>query len=270
MAKLRDKLWLWGHPEGKYNNDFGNTEISRMSPLEGALYLDCSGIFMVPVDTVVNRRQYLKSFKPMQRVGWDLLRTFDGKAEEGAGAHPELAQQLIDEAKEFENITCAVFDDFAIGKRYSFFPLENMFKVRDMLHNNDVRRLDMWMVLYSHEFGENEEDDKQFLPYVEPFDGIIMWTWEEKDIVKFEEKFKKFKEITEGKRRMLGLYLYNFGEHKKATGPAVQWQFDRYYELLKAGEIEGIVLHTNTMADLDHESYEVATKWLAIHADDEI
>jgi hypothetical protein len=118
--------------------------------------------------------------------------------------------------------------------------------------------------------GENEEDDKQFLPYVEPFDGIIMWTWEEKDIVKFEEKFKKFKEITEGKRRMLGLYLYNFGEHKKATGPAVQWQFDRYYELLKAGEIEGIVLHTNTMADLDHESYEVATKWLAIHADDEI
>ena len=270
MATLKDKLWLWGHPEGKYNNDFGNTEISRMTPLEGALYLDCSGIFMVPVDSVVNRRQYLKSFKPIKRVGWDILRTNDGKAEEGAGAHPELVNELIENAKEFKNITCAVFDDFAIGKRYSLFPIENMFKVRDMLHNNDVRRLDMWMVLYSHEFGENEEDDKEFLPYVEPFDGIIMWTWEEKDLVKFEEKYKKFKEITNGKRRMLGLYLYNFGEHKKSTGKAVAWQLDRYYELLKAGEIEGIVLHTNTMADLDHESYKVCNDWLEIHKNDVI
>ena len=270
MAKLKDKLWLWGHPEGKYNNDFGNREISRMSPLEGALYLDCTGIFMVPVDTVVNRRQYLKSFKPMDRVGWDVLRTFDGDAENGAGANPELVYQLIEDAKEFKNITCAVFDDFAIGKRYTLFPIENMYKVRDILHNNEVRPLDMWMVLYSHEFGENEEDDKQFLPYAEAFDGIIMWTWEEKEIVKFEEKFKLFKEITKNKKRMLGLYLYNFGEHKKATGEAVIWQLNRYYELLKAGEVEGIVLHTNTMADLEHESYDVCLKWLAIHANDEI
>ena len=67
---------------------------------------------------------------------------------------------------------------------------------------------------------------------------------------------------------MLGLYLYNFGEHKKSTGKAVAWQLDRYLELLKAGEIEGIVLHTNTMADLDHESYKVCTDWLKIHKDD--
>ena len=37
MALLKDKLWLWGHPEGHYNNDYGNPDISRMTPLEGAL-----------------------------------------------------------------------------------------------------------------------------------------------------------------------------------------------------------------------------------------
>ena len=32
--KLRDKFWLWGHPEGCYNNMYGNTGISRMTPME--------------------------------------------------------------------------------------------------------------------------------------------------------------------------------------------------------------------------------------------
>ena len=36
---LRDKFWLWGHPEGRYNNEFVNTQISRMTPVEGCLYL---------------------------------------------------------------------------------------------------------------------------------------------------------------------------------------------------------------------------------------
>ena len=138
MATLKDKLWLWAHPEGRYNNEYGNNEVSRMTPLEGAMYLDCTGLFMVPVGVQLNRRQYNHSFKPMQRVGWDLLRTYEGDPEGGAGKNPELAWQLVEEAKDFKNITCGVFDDFVIGKRYRVFPLENIWKVRDILHNNAV------------------------------------------------------------------------------------------------------------------------------------
>lgn len=268
MALLKDKLWLWAHPEGRYNNEFGNTEVSRMTPLEGAMYLDCSGLFMVPVGVQLNRRQYNHSFKPMQRVGWDLLRTYEGNPEEGAAKHPELAKILVEEAKDFKNITCGVFDDFVIGKRYKLFPLENMWKVRDILKNNDVRPLDMWMVLYTNDFGINPTDDEEFWPYIEPFDGVILWTWEESYLDKFEERYKLYKEKTEGKKRMLGLYLYNFGEHKKATAKAVEWQLERYYELLLSGEIQGICFHTNTMADLDHDAYKVCCEWLEKHKND--
>ena len=268
MATLKDKLWLWGHPEGRYNNEFGNTEKSRMTPLEGAFFLDCSGIFMVPAGAVVNRRQYLHSFKPIERCGWDLLRSNEGDAEKGCGTNPDFAWELVNEAKEFKNITCGVFDDFVGDGRFKCFPIENIYKTADILHNNDYKRLDMWMVLYTHEFGENEEKDNEFWPYAEPFDGVILWTWGESKLHKFEEKYKIYKQKTEGKRRMLGLYLYNFGDHKKSTGKEVAWQLDRYYELLLNKEIEGIVLHTNTMADLDHESYKVATEWLAKHKDD--
>ena len=97
--KLRDKFWLWGHPEGRYNNEYGNTQISRMTPMEACLYLGVRNTFMVPVQRDVNRRQYNKSFKTLRQVGWE---AFDmGGVEE-----------LIREAADFPNIGCVVYDDF--------------------------------------------------------------------------------------------------------------------------------------------------------------
>ncbi len=265
MALLKDKLWLWGHPEGRYNNEFGNTEISRMTPFEGATYLDCSGVFMVPAGAKVNRRQYHLSFTTLDRVGWDLLRSDDGDPEAGAGKTLEVVEELINEAKEFPNVTCGVFDDFFANGRFKCFDIKQIEKTRDLLHANN---LDMWMVLYTHEFGVNEKMEEEFKPYADLFDGVIMWTWCEKDVVEFEEKYELFKKVTQGKRKMLGLYLYNFGEHKKATAEKVLWQLERYSKLLKKGEIEGICLHTNTMADLNHQAYKACKEWLNIHKND--
>ena len=65
--KLRERFWLWGHPEKCYNNMYGNKGISRMTPMEACLYLGVRNTFMVPDGehdgTKVNRRQYNKSFK---------------------------------------------------------------------------------------------------------------------------------------------------------------------------------------------------------------
>ena len=143
-------------------------------------------------------------------------------------------------------------------------------KIRERLHNNEVRSLEMWMVLYTHEFGVDPEKDEDFKRYIEPFDGIIMWTWEEKDVPLIPEKFEIFKQLTEKQRRMFGCYLYNFGEKCQATGTAVTWQLDWYREKLLAGEAEGVVLHTNTMADLDYEAYDAAIAWMQKHGDEEI
>ena len=71
-------------------------------------------------------------------------------------------------------------------------------------------------------------------------------------------------------RRMAGCYLYNFGELKQATGEKVKWQLDWWREKLLNGEIEGVVLHTNTMADLDYEAYDAACEWMEEHGDEEI
>lgn len=261
MKILRDRFWIWGHPEGRYNNEYGNTGISRMTPMEGAVYLGARNMFMIPVGVDVNRRQYNKSFSTLNKVGWEIY---------GAGKDPSIIEPLIEEAKEFPNINCGVFDDFVRGGTYKNIPLENMYAVNRRLHDNGVRHLDMWMVLYTHEFGVDPASDADFQPYIGPFDGIIMWTWKESDVPLIDAKFEIFKTMTEGKRRMIGCYLYNFGEKKQATGKAVKWQLDRYRELILAGEIEGVVLHTNTMADLDYEAYDVALDWMHAHGDEPV
>ena len=133
-----------------------------------------------------------------------------------------------------------------------------------------VRPIDMWMVLYTREFGIDEGEDEAFRKYLEPFNGIIMWTWHESWVPRIPEKFEIFKRLTPNQRRMFGCYLYNFGEKKKATSEAVRWQLDFYREKLYSGEAEGVVLHTNTMADLDHPAYDTAIEWLERHGDEEI
>ncbi|MBE6591893.1 MAG: hypothetical protein E7646_07610 [Ruminococcaceae bacterium] len=265
---LRDKFWLWGHPEGRYNKnagEYGCPDVSRMTPMEACLYLGIRNTFMVPVGVKVNRRQYNKSFKTLNKVGWECF---------VACQKPERIDEIIEEAKEFPNISCVVLDDFKVLNhgipRYKEFPLSTLEDINRKLHNNSVRRLDSWMVLYTYQFGVNEEEDKEFQPYMDEFDGVIMWTWKESDVPLIPEKFRIFKKQTPNTRRMVGCYLYNFGEAKQATGDAVKWQLDYYRDLLLKGEIEGVVLHTNTMADLDYEAYDVACKWMDEHGDETI
>lgn len=259
MAHLRDRFWIWGHPEGRYNHEFGNEQESRMTPLEGALYMGARNLFMVPVGVNVNVRQYNKSFTPLKSVGWAI---------DNAAADPAALNQLIEQAKDFPNITCGVFDDFVGYLAKHPIPPERFLAVRERMHTEAVRPLSMWMVLYTHEFGLDRAQDAAFQPYIDAFDGVIMWTWEERRLDQFEEKYARFKELTKNRRRMLGLYLYNFGECKPATAEAARWQLERYTQLLRAGEIEGIVLHTNTMADLDHPAYDVETAWMREHGDE--
>lgn len=264
---LRDRCWLWGHPEGCFNGKYGLKENSRMTPMECCNYLGIGNTFMIPMWIKADRRKYNKSFKRLHSIGWDCF---------NAALSPEKIELLVSDAREFPNVKAGVFDDFKncdekdMPPRYKRFPIQNLYSVIDRMHHNDVRYLDAWMVLYTRLFGVDERDDKEFQPYMDAFDGVIMWTWEEENIPLIPEKFEIFKKLTPKNRRMFGCYLYDFHMSKPSTPELVKWQLDFYYEQIKKGEAEGIVFHTNTMADLDLEAYEIACEWLDEHGDEEM
>lgn len=220
---------------------------------------------MTPMEIPVNRRQYNKSFVTLRNVAWDIGRDLLNRI-----GDPAVVEEYLANIKDFPNITASVFDDFKAKDKYKNVPVQALEKIMDRLHNNNVRHIDSWMVLYTHEFGVDEKSDTEFLPYMDTFDGIIMWTWEEKDVVLIPEKYEIFKKQTPNNKRMFGCYLWNFGEKKPATREAVLWQLDFYREKILAGEAEGVVLHTNTMADLDLDAYDAALEWMAEHGDEEV
>jgi len=259
--KIKDRFWLWGHPEGRYNNEYGNNKISRMTPAEGCAYLGVNNVFMVPVGVDVDRRSYNKSFRRLNKVGWEI---------DAAGLDPTVVEKVIAEAKEFPNIDTCVLDDFQTLRKDGKANVDSLWAARERLHNNEVRPLDMWMVLYTHEFGVDAEKDAQFREFVAPFDGIIMWNWWEKNVSQIPEKWEIFKDLTKDRRRMFGCYLWDFGGQKEATREAVLWQLDWYREKIIAGEAEGVVLHTNTMADLDYDAYDAVLEWMAQHEEEDI
>ena len=259
--KIKDRFWLWGHPEGRYNNEYGNTQVSRMTPMEGCLYLGVNGVFMIPVGVDVNHRQYNKSFSRLKNVGWEVPE---------AALDPTAIEKFLEEAKEFPNITACVLDDFQNMRRDGKTDLSSIWKTHERLHNNDVREIDMWMVLYTHEFGVDAAKDAEFQQFIDPFDGIIMWTWGEGRVPLIPEKWEQFKKMTEGKKRMIGCYLWDFGSLGPATRENVLWQLNWAREKIIAGEAEGVVLHTNTMADLDLDAYNAALEWMAEHENEDI
>lgn len=240
-----------------------------MTPMEACLYLGVRNTFMVPDGehdgTRVNRRQYNKSFKTLLKTGWE----FGGESITAKG-DTKIIDDYLEDCKEFPNIACAVFDDFKKDGRYKNIPLEKFHIIMDKLHNNDIKSLQTWMVLYTHEFGIDKQVDEDFQPYINAFDGVIMWTWCEKDVPLIPEKFEIFKKMTPNHHRMFGCYLWNFGEEKEATAASVKWQLDWYRERILQGEAEGVVLHTNTMADLDYEAYDAAISWMEEHGDEEV
>ena len=79
-----------------------------------------------------------------------------------------------------------------------------------------------------------------------------------------------FDETLLRERRNAELLCYDFNMSKPSTPELVKWQLDFYYEQMKNGTAEGIVFHTNAMADMDFEAYDVACTWLDEHGDEEL
>lgn len=269
--KLKERGWLWGHPEGRYNltwrekhveNGEVNVVKSRMTPTEFCVYMGINRVFMIPLDVDVDRHQYNMSFRRMHDVAWEC---FD------ATADIEKLERYINEAKDFKNITGVVLDDFfERDGAFENISADQLWKIRERLKNNEVRPLDYWMVVYTNNIGTDQVPEDVAIRYMEPLDGVTLWCWKESDVHEIAEKWDQFVRMTPGKRRLLGVYLWNFGEGKQATAKSVRQQLDFCREKMLSGELEGFILHTNTMGDMELPAYVECEKWMDEHGDEEL
>ena len=83
-----------------------------------------------------------------------------------------------------------------------------------------------------------------------------------KNLKKIPENFSKLRKIAGNKEVYAGLYLWNYGECKRLTEKEMETQLSFYGDMLKTGEIQGIVICSNCTADVLPKETEMTKKWL--------
>lgn len=269
MSTLRQHLWLWGQEPGSHHTraHYNLPGVNKMSPVEGGRFFgieNCCRVVMHngPAYSFDEEAEELSGFN---QVVWSAIGA--GGVERYSDDRSDL-DEILTQAGRFENITGAVLDDFfnsvegfKLNGRLARHSLESIRDMRAKLHRFSRRRLDLWLVWYTYQLDFDVQE------YVDLADVVTLWTWHGCDLPRLDANIEKFASRTQGKRRLAGCYLWNYGEGKPLTSEQMIFQLDRYLYWIQQGVLEGIVLCSNCIADIGLETVGQMQAWIREHGD---
>jgi hypothetical protein len=263
-ALIKDRLWLWGQNAGSHHgttNPYNLPGKNLMEAREGCEFFGiekCLRVAMAagpfpPFDKEAEK------IKDLKEVVWSAIGS--GEVDRHNNDQSDL-DEVLRMAEIYPNITGAVLDDFfndaeVAGKSSGRHSIESIRKIGDKLHNFSKRHLDLWVVWYTYQLDFNAGD------YIKLSDVMTLWTWKGSDLRELDANIQKFVEKTTGKRRLVGCYMWNYGESKPLTMDQMKNQLDKYYYWLKKGYIEGIIFCSKCIADIGLDTVEYTRKWIA-------
>jgi hypothetical protein len=258
MTKLADKLWNWGHLEGSHN-DCTNLNC-KMTPEEFAAEYGIKNAFIVsyggnicpPFHNLANRLSSLKEIK------WSVLGDASTPLPDAELGNTEDILDVLDSAS---NITGGVVDDFFSPKRMERFTPEVLKKIKARLNQ---KGLDFWCVLYELQI------DFDLEKYMDCFDGITFWIWKSAEIQNMEAHLQKLFALTKDKPTMLGVYLWDYNGRREMDPKLFETQLSRYFDLLKDGKTDGVIVCSSTIGDADLETNRILKRYVQEQGDIEI
>ena len=260
-----DHLWIWGHSEDSFNEHFGRVPEPPMTPAEGMRKLGAKNIFFVPFSHFMDINAYSCDIAGLASVGL---------AVETWGEYgTNRLEKTLSLCPMFPQTDRVIYDDFFCEealqvpqrhiKIWSEYTLEELIAERSMIHAAGYK---MWLVLYQWQLQAKMDIQE----YIDVFDGVSFWFWNEPTIKQYHEYSKLFRSMTVDKERLIGCYLYNFGLLQSADPKMVTYQLDRNLELLKQKEISGIVLHNNALGGFGLPAFSAAVDWVTEHGAENI
>lgn len=255
---LRDCFWLWGQEAGCHNDAWGLPSKSRMTPAEAAHDLGIPGVMFVryndlPAPSLFE--QNALALRPFPRVVWSII----GDSQSKSNDQKTDLGEVIGLAERHPNLVGAVMDDFfdpaARDKFFARYSLEEVQAFRQKL-NRAKRPLDLYVVLY--EYGL----DLPIEGHLVACDVITFWTWQLGNLPSLQQNFEKLQRMAPQKRKMLGLYLWAYGDKQPMPVELMEMQCEYARTLLKNGDIEGAIFCANCVCDLNLEAVEWTRRWI--------
>ncbi len=263
---LRDRFWIWGHEAGSYHRLPGNPwhlpgPPSRLTPAEAA---DDMGIPNVMMVRFGNRprppfREPATPLRSLRRQVWSIV----GDAGSTDNDREPDLQSVLDLASEFPNLSGAIMDDFfrkdpARPGRYSADQVDGF---RRRLHDGP-RPLDLYAVTYTHNL------DLPIADHLAAVDATTFWTWHGSQLWDLEASFGRLEALAPGLRKLLGIYLWDFGAAAPLPPGAMAHQCRLGLEWLRSGRVEGLVFLASCLVDCDIEAVHEARRLIAAVGDE--
>jgi len=194
---VRDRLWLWGHPAGSHNGDYGLEGKSIITPVEAAYYMSIPNVIMIRYGDKPDLAilpQYSVPFHALREVVWSI----PGAADPASRSEQEAVLKL---AGDTPNMTGIMMDDFFTGDAdiltgkkpgpAAGLSPEDLADIQKQLKGvGDSRRrarpgerkLDLWVVLYTYQLFDG------VVPHLKQCDRVALWTWKAEDLAQLEAK----------------------------------------------------------------------------------
>lgn len=259
MDRIRDRFWIWGHEAGSHTSPMAKDlwaipGSSRMTPAEAACYMGIPNCMMVVFNNLPRPpfHQHALALSPLKQVVWSVV----GDASSTRNDEQSDLEEILRLAGHgLTNISGAIMDDFfhASGARYT---PEQVSRLSGRLHAAP-RPLDLWVVLYYNQL------DQAIAPYLAFCDVVTFWTMPGSQLAHLEANFQRFLDVTPGKRRLLGCYMWNYGEREPMSVRRMRAQCELGLGWLQEGQIEGMIFLASCICDLDLEAVEWTRGWIA-------
>ena len=259
--EVRDRLWVWAHEAGVYNDHWGLPGGSRITPVEGAHYLGIPNAIFVRYSGHPEPpfERYALPFRSLRRVMWSIVGEAGRTSDEERGHVLSLTQRL-------PNLTGFFMDDFfhlhpgqawpKDGSVPAVLSVEQLDHVRSQIRQAG-ERLELGVTLYTHQL------DPRIQPHLERCDLVSLWTWRAEELFRLEESFARYRAIMPASRTLLGLYMWDFGTHRPMPLEAMRHQCELGLRWLRAGDVDGLIFLATNLCDLDLETVEWTREWIA-------
>lgn len=251
--KLRDKIWIWGHPTNSLKGAFGLTKESDVSPIDGMRHMGVKKICYVTMGRACDKDEISSEMQ-------------ENCVEFGWSKDPsDNIDDIIARKKKNPSYKILIYDDFFseanVGNNAFSINKAELLENKKKLNENGI---EMWMVYYESNLNVDISD------YLDLFDGISFWFWNQPTEEEYLTTMEKFIEKTPNKKRLLGCYLYDFGRETACNADRVEAELEHGKEFVKNGILEGLILHTNAVGNMGFEAYERCAEWMKKNGDFEL
>ena len=258
---VRDRFWLWGHPAGSHNRRYNLPAPSRMTPVEAAFYMSIPNMIHVRYhgDPEPPFQQFAIPFRALREVVWSLV----GASGATDSSEREAVLELVGQNPNFSGV---MMDDFFTGKKegkLAALSISELEQLQKRLKGGS-KNLDLWVVLYDHQLEDPVSD------YLKECDVVTFWTWKAVDLQDLKSNFEKAEKLTPKTRKVLGCYMWDYGDKKPLSVAAMEEQCELGLEWLKQGRIDGMIFLASCICDLDLETVEWTRKWIQKVGDQEL